>query len=99
MPERRCIASAVSKTCGGVPQVESAGEELAGGVMSAALDVQLHTGRVCGLSDAVSGPVGVPWLGVGGVIGKQVRIICQRGADRCERGSDLVEFGCDERAG
>jgi len=36
---------------------------------------------------------------VGGVVGEQVRVIGQLGADRRERGSDLVELGSDERAG
>src|SRR5215831_18753751 len=98
MPERCCTASAVAKTCGGVPQVEAAGEELAGGVMPTALDVQLHADRVRGVSDLVSGPVWVPWLSVGGVVGEQVRVICQLDADLREGGPDLVQLGCDERA-
>jgi hypothetical protein len=90
VPERGCTAPAVAKTRGGVPQVESAGEELAGGVVPTAFDVQLDPGRSRGVSDLVGGPVGVPWLGVGGVVGEQVRVIGQLGADRCERGFDSL---------
>src|SRR6516165_9459616 len=93
VPERCCTASAVAKTCGGVPQVEAASEELAGGEMPAALDVKLHARRGRSVSDLVGGPVGVPRLSVGGVVGKQVRVIGQLGADRRERGPDLIEFG------
>ena len=99
VPERCGTASAVAKTCGGVPQVESADEELAGGVVPPAFDVKLYADRGRGVSDLVGGPVGVPRLSVGGVVGEQVRVIGQLGADRHERGSDLVEFGRDERAG
>jgi hypothetical protein len=36
---------------------------------------------------------------VGGVVGEQIRVIGQLGADRRERGSDPVQFGSDEGPG
>lgn len=58
VPECCCATSAVAESCGGVPQVEAASEELAGGVMPAAFDVKLHADRGRGVSDLVSGPAG-----------------------------------------
>src|SRR5208337_184 len=66
VPERGRSAAAVAEARGGVARVEAAGEELAGGVMPSALDVELHPGGICGCSDLVRGPVRVPRPGTRG---------------------------------
>jgi hypothetical protein len=71
----------VAKTSCGVPQVEAASEELAGSEVPTALDVEIHGGGISGGRDLVSDPVRVPRLGVGRVIGEQVRVIAQLDAD------------------
>ena len=65
LPQGGRAAAAVTKAGGGVAEVEAAGEELAGGIVPSALDVELHSGRVCRLSDLVRGPVRVPRPDVG----------------------------------
>jgi hypothetical protein len=77
-------AAAVAEAGGGVAQVEPAGEELAGGVVPSALDVELYPGRVRGVSDPLGYPVRVPRLGVCGIVGKQVGVISQLDVDRGE---------------
>src|SRR5437764_12045772 len=57
MPKGGGAAATVAKARGGVAQVESAGQELAGGVVPAALDVEVHPGGLRGLGDLVCGPV------------------------------------------
>ena len=68
MPQRGRAAAAVAEAGGGVAQVEAAGEELAGGVVPSALDVELHPGGIRGRGDLVGDPVRVPrpgmrWVG------------------------------------
>jgi hypothetical protein len=75
-------SAAVTEAGGGVAQVETAGEELAGGVMASAFDVELYPGRVRSVGDPVRDPVRVPRPGVRGVVGKQVGVISQLDADR-----------------
>ena len=98
MPERGCAAAAMAETSGSVPQVEAAGEELAGGVMPTALDVQLHPDRVGGVSDSVGRPVRVPRPGMRGIVGEQVSVVGQLDADGRQRGPDLIEVSSDQRA-
>ena len=45
MPQRGRATAAVAEAGGGVPQVEAAGQELAGGVVPQALDGELDTRR------------------------------------------------------
>ena len=99
MPKRGRAAAAVAEPRGGVAQVEAAGEELAGGVVPPALDVELHPGGICGCSDLVGNPVRVPRPGMRWVVGEQVRVISQLDADSGKRGPDLVQVGRDQRAG
>jgi len=56
-------------------------EELAGGVVPSALDVEIYSGGVCGRGDLVGDPVWVPRTGVGRVVGEQVCVIAQLDAD------------------
>ena len=89
----------MAQACGGVAQVEAAGQKLAGGVMPSALDVELHSSGGCGLGDLVRGPVRVPRPGVGRVVGEQVRVLAQLDADGGQLDPDLVQVGRDQRAG
>ena len=84
MAEGSRAAAAVAETGGGVAQVEAAGQELAGGVMPAALDVELNPGGIRCRGDLVSDPVRVPRPGMRRVVGKQVRVISQLDTDRGE---------------
>jgi len=65
----------VAEARGGVAEVVTAGEELAGGVVPPALDVELYVGGIRSLGDLVRGPVWVPRPGVPRVVGKQVGVI------------------------
>jgi len=82
MPQRGRAAPAMTQAGGGGAQVEPTGEELAGGVMPPALDVELHPGRVRCVGDPVRDPVRVPRPGVRRVVGKKVRVISQPGTGR-----------------
>jgi len=75
VPKRGRAAAAVAEAGSGVAQIEAAGEELAGGVVPSALDIELHSGGGCGLGDLVCGLVRVPWPGVGRIVREQVRVI------------------------
>jgi len=70
MPQRSRTTATVAKARGGVAQVEAACEELAGGVVPAALDVEPHLGRIGGGSDLAGDPVRVPRPGLGRVVGE-----------------------------
>ena len=98
MPESGA-AAAVAEARGGVAEVEAAGEELAGGEMPPALDVELHLGGIRGGGDLVSDPVRVPRSGMRRVVGEQVRVISELDADGGQRGAGLVQVGRDQRAG
>jgi hypothetical protein len=91
MPQGGRAAAAVAEAGGGVPQVEAARQELAGGVMPSALDVELHPNGGCDLGDLVGGPVGVPRPGVDRVVGEQVCVIAQLDSDCGQLGPELVE--------
>jgi hypothetical protein len=73
VPERGRAAPTVAEARGGVAQVEAAGQELAGGVMPSALDVELHPGGIRGRSDLVADPVRVPRPGMRRVVGDVFR--------------------------
>jgi hypothetical protein len=79
----------VAEAGGGVPEVEAADEELAGGVVAAALDVEFHPGRGRSVGDPVRDPVRVPRPGVGRVVGEQVGVVSQFDADCGELCLDL----------
>jgi hypothetical protein len=98
VPERGRAAAAVAEAGGGVAQVEATGEELAGGVVPAALDVEIHPGGRCGRGDLVRHPVWVSRPGVGRVVGEQVRVIVQLDADRGQGDPGLVQVAHDQRA-
>ena len=51
---------------------------------------------VGGVYDFVRGPIGIPGLGMHGVVGEQVCVVCQLNSDRHERGTDLIEVACDQ---
>jgi hypothetical protein len=89
----------VAQPRGGVAQVESAREKLAGGVMPPAFDVELHPGGICGRRDLVGNPVRVPRPDMRRVVGEQVRVISQPDSDLDERVPDLVQIVRDQRAG
>ena len=99
MPQRGRATAAVAEAGGGVAQVEAAGQELAGGVVPAALDIEIRPGSLRSGSDLVRHPVRVPRPGVGRVVREQVRIIAQLDADRGQGGPGLVEVAHDQRAG
>jgi hypothetical protein len=88
MPQRG-RAAAVAEPRGGVPHVEPADQELAGGAMPPALDVELHPGRDREVGDSVRDPVRVPRPGMRRVVGEQVRVISQPGTDRRELCLDI----------
>jgi hypothetical protein len=91
-------AAAVAEACGGVAPVEPGGKELAGGVVPAALDVEVDPGGVGCVTYAVCRPVRVPWPGVAWVVGEQVRIRGELDAHSRERGPDFVQVARDQRA-
>jgi hypothetical protein len=96
VPQGGRAAAAAAEARGDVAQVEAAGQELAGGVVSTAFDVELDPGRVCGLGDLVRSPVRVPRPGVGRVVGEQVGVIVQLDADGGQLGPDLVQVARDQ---
>jgi len=65
----------VAEARGGIVEVEAADQELAGVVMPSALNVELDRGRGGRLGDLVRGPVGVPRLGMGWVVGEQIGVV------------------------
>ena len=98
-PQRGCTGPAVAETRGGVAQVQAARKELAGGEVPAALDVELHPGRIGRFGHPVRGPVRVPRLGVGGVVGEQVRVSWQMDTEGGELGPDSLQVIRDEGTG
>src|ERR1022692_289728 len=67
--------------------------------MPAALDVELHPGRISGLGHLVRGPVRVPRPGMGRVVGEQVCVLTQLDADRGQGFPYLIQVAHDQRAG
>jgi len=92
-------AAAVAEAGGSVAQVKAVGQELAGGVMPSAFDVELHPGHGRSVSDPVRDPVRVPRPGVRWVVGEQVGIISQLDSDRYELCLDLSQVALDQRTG
>jgi hypothetical protein len=62
----------VAKAGGGVTEVDTSGQQLAGGVMTQCLDVEADTGAGGDLRDFVCHPVGIPRRATKRVIGENV---------------------------